>query len=265
MVASDRISAFDVVFSEGIPDKGKILSQMSLFWFNETSSEIKNHLITTDVDKYPEETKPYADDLKGRSMLVKKGKTVPYECVVRGYLEGSGWKEYQKNGTVCGHKLPKGLKRGDKLPEPIYTPATKEESGHDINITLEEMANMAGKEMTELLQGKSISVYKYAAEYLEPRGIILADTKFEFGEIDGEIILIDEILTPDSSRFWPKAKWKPGGPQASYDKQYLRDYLETLDWNKEYPAPTLPQDVIDHVGKIYMEIFTLVTGKNELA
>jgi len=267
-VASDRISAFDVIMSEPIPQKGQVLTSISLFWFdffskNEATKGIKNHLLTTDVEKYPEELKEYKEILKGRSMLVKKLNILPIECIVRGYLAGSGWKEYQKSKTVCDIPLPEGLRESEKLPKVLFTPSTKEESGHDINISPEKAADIVGKEMADKLAEYSINLYKSAAEYAAKRGIIIADTKFEFG-IDpknGELTLADEVLTPDSSRFWDVDLYTVGKSQDSFDKQFLRDWLETVDgWNKEYPAPTLPENIISGTNAKYLEAYKRLTG-----
>jgi len=263
-VATDRLSAFDVILPDPIPDKGKVLTQISLFWFDFLSDICPNHVVTGDVDEYPEELAPHRDELAGRSMIGVKADVVPVECVVRGYLAGSGWKEYQQSQSVCGIRLPKGLKLGSELPEPIFTPATKAASGHDENITQERVAKLVGKATARELASTSLAVYRKARDYARARGILLCDTKFEFGERDGELILIDELLTPDSSRFWPADEWKPGRPQPSFDKQYARDYLETLDWNKTPPAPKLPQKVIDGTRARYVEAYERLTGKQFL-
>lgn len=256
IVATDRISAFDVVMPDPIPDKGKILTQLSKFWFDFTKGVVSNHLISTDVDEFPEECQKYKEILHERSMLVVKADPLPIECVVRGYIYGSGWEEYKKTGKICGISLPKGLLESSILEEPIFTPATKAEIGkHDENITLEEMENIIGKAIAEKLKSLSIAIYKMARDYAEKRGIIIADTKMEFGLKDGQIILIDELLTPDSSRFWPKDEYKPGGPQKSFDKQYLRDYLISINWNKTPPAPALPKEVINKTREKYIEAF----------
>ena len=261
IVATDRISAFDVVMPNPIPNKGQILTQISKFWFKKTQSIIANHIIATEVDAYPEALKPYARILEGRSMLVCKAKPVPIECIVRGYLSGSGWKSYKESGTICGINLPGGLVESAKLPEPIFTPSTKEEGGkHDINIDFEEAASIIGKEVADKVREASIALYMRGLEIADPRGIIIADTKFEFGVCNGELILIDEILTPDSSRFWPKDTYIPGGPQNSFDKQYLRDYLIALNWDQKPPAPELPQDVVDNTRKKYMEALNRLTA-----
>ncbi len=259
LVASDRISAFDSVMPNGIPDKGKILTQISLFWFNFTKDIVPNHVISSNVDEYPEELKKYKDKLDQRSMIGKKTKSIPIECVVRGYFSGSGWKEYQKSGTVCGIKLPAGLKEADKLPEPIFTPSTKAESGHDENITQEQAIEVVGKETADFLKEKSLAIYKACADYADKKGVILADTKFEFGKVDNQIIVIDEMLTPDSSRFWPKDTYKPGGAQLSYDKQFVRDYLISIKWDKEPPAPPLSDEVVSKTREKYLEAFKKLT------
>lgn len=264
LVASDRISAFDSVMPNGIPDKGKILTQISMFWFELTKDIVKNHVISADVDQYPEELKKYRDKLEKRSMLGQKTKGIPIECVVRGYLSGSGWKEYQKSQSVCGVKLPAGLKESDKLPEPIFTPSTKAESGHDINISEKEAGDIVGKEIIDFLRDKSIAIYNKCADYADTKGIIIADTKFEFGQVNNEIIVIDEMLTPDSSRFWPKETYIPGGSQNSYDKQFVRDYLVSIKWDKEPPAPPLSEEVVTNTREKYLEAFRKVTGRKEL-
>ncbi|OGW26724.1 MAG: phosphoribosylaminoimidazolesuccinocarboxamide synthase [Nitrospirae bacterium GWC2_42_7] len=260
MVASDRISAFDVVLPNGIPGKGRLLTQISLYWFRQMEGIIKNHLIATEVNDYPEPCRKYRDQLEGRSMLVRKAEQLPVECIVRGYLSGSGWKEYQRSGTVCGIKLPAGLKESSRLETPIFTPSTKAEEGHDINITFEEMVKITGKEMAEKLRDASLNIYKKACDMAEKRGIIIADTKFEFGLYNGELILIDEILTPDSSRFWSKKVYEPGRGQDSYDKQIVRDYLLTLDWDQTYPGPTLPDHIVDKALERYKEIYQIIVG-----
>src|SRR5580700_3897153 len=244
IVATDRISAFDCVMPNGIPDKGKILTAISLFWFEKFKGRFENHLIAANVADYPQALKAYRDQIEGRSMLVRKAEVIPIECVARGYLAGSGWKEYQKTQTVCGIKLPAGLKQCQQLPEPIFTPATKEESGHDINIGFEETVQRIGEATANELRKRTLELYGSAAEYARERGVIIADTKFEFGRLpDGRLILIDEVLTPDSSRFWPLGEYSPGRDQASFDKQYVRNYLESADWDKNPPAPALPEDV----------------------
>ncbi len=254
-IATDRISAFDVVMSDPIPDKGRVLTQISLFWYRLMEPLIGNHLVTSDINKYPAELESYLPMLDGRSMIVKKAQTLPVECVVRGYISGSGWSSYQKTGEVCGIHLPEGLLESGKLPEIIFTPSTKAEIGeHDENITFEQTVFMVGRETAEKIKNLSIEIYRKGVEIAESLGIIVADTKFEFGISDGEIILIDEVLTPDSSRFWPKSDYKPGGAQKSYDKQYLRDYLSGLDWDKTPPAPELPENVVENTRKKYLEI-----------
>ena len=260
-VATDRISAFDYVLATGIPHKGRVLTQLSLFWFDFLKSITQNHLVTARVEEYPAHLRRYAEQLRGRSMLVVKADMVAIECVVRGYLSGSGWKEYKTTGAVCGIKLPPGMKESEKLPEPIFTPATKAASGHDENISFDEMVKRAGPEMSERLRDLSLKVYKAAAEYAVKRGIIIADTKFEFGNTAAGIVLGDEVLTPDSSRFWPADKYAPGRAQDSYDKQYVRDYLESIKWNKQPPAPALPDDVAARTSEKYMEAYRLVTGR----
>ena len=263
MVATDRISAFDVVMPDPIPDKGKILTQISLFWFDLMKPLLKNHIISSKTDDYPEECKKYADILEGRSMLVKKTNPLPVECVVRGYISGSGWKSYQESGRICGIKLPEGLKESEKLAEAIFTPSTKEEVGtHDVNIDFDEAVNLIGKDIAEKVKSLSYEIYKKGAEIAEEKGIIIADTKFEFGLIEDEIILIDEVLTPDSSRFWPKETYRPGGSQESFDKQYLRDYLLSINWDQKPPAPPLPEEVIDNTRNKYIEAFNELTGRN---
>ncbi|MHB0935114.1 MAG: phosphoribosylaminoimidazolesuccinocarboxamide synthase [Armatimonadota bacterium] len=261
-VATDRISAFDVVMPNGIPDKGRVLTQISLFWFEKLRAIAKNHLITADVRTYPPVLRPYAEQLEGRSMLVRRVQIQPIECIVRGYLSGSGWKEYQASGTVCGIKLPAGLRESDKLPEPIFTPSTKAESGHDQNITLQQAVTIVGERLAIQLQEASIKLYQAAADYARTRGIIIADTKFEFGlDAGGNLILADEVLTPDSSRFWDAATYQPGRAQDSFDKQYVRDYLETLDWKKEPPGPMLPDEVVEGTRARYLEAYQRLTGK----
>jgi phosphoribosylaminoimidazole-succinocarboxamide synthase len=259
-VASDRISAFDYVLATGIPRKGQVLTQLSLFWFDMLKKIVPNHLVTADVSRYPAELQKYASQLRGRSMLVVRAEMVTIECVVRGYLSGSGWKEYKANGSVCGIKLPAGLHESDKLPEPIFTPATKAVTGHDENISFEQMVNLAGKEMSEKLRDVSLKIYQTAADYAETRGIIIADTKFEFGQTSQGLTLADEVLTPDSSRFWPKDTYRPGGAQQSYDKQYVRDYLESIKWDKQPPAPALPPEVAAKTSEKYVGAYVQLTG-----
>jgi len=260
-VATDRISAFDYVLATGIPEKGRVLTQLSLFWFEFLKATVNNHLVTARVEDYPAPLKKYADDLRGRSMLVTKAQMVDIECVARGYLSGSGWKEYQQSGSVCGIRLPAGLKESDKLPEPIFTPATKALSGHDENISFEEMARRTGKELAEKLRDLTLNIYKKAADYAAGRGIIIADTKFEFGHTEKGLILADEVLTPDSSRFWPADKYQPGRAQESYDKQFVRDYLETIQWNKQPPAPALPPDVAQKTSEKYIQAYRVLAGR----
>ena len=261
MVATDRISAFDVVMPDPIPDKGKILTQISLFWFEMVKPLISNHVISSDVDSYPPPCKPYTETLRGRSMVVKKAEPLPIECVVRGYISGSGWKSYQDSGSICGIKLAEGLQESDKLPEPLFTPSTKEEMGnHDINIDFDEASRRIGNSLAGKVKDTSLAIYEKALRIADRQGIIIADTKFEFGLVNSDVILIDEVLTPDSSRFWPKASYKPGGPQESFDKQYVRDYLISLKWNKKPPAPSLPKDVIRNTRKKYLEAFDQLTG-----
>jgi phosphoribosylaminoimidazole-succinocarboxamide synthase len=260
-VATDRISAFDYVLATGIPEKGRVLTQLSLFWFDFLKDVVKNHLITANVDQYPAPLKKYADDLRGRSMLVTKAQMIDIECVARGYLSGSGWKEYQQTGAVCGIKLPAGLKESDKLPEPIFTPATKALTGHDENISIEEMAKRTGKELAEKLRDLTLKIYKTAADYAAGRGIIIADTKFEFGQTSQGLVLADEVLTPDSSRFWPADKYQPGKAQESFDKQFVRDYLEAIKWNKQPPAPSLPEDVARKTSEKYIEAYRILAGR----
>ncbi|HVN19260.1 MAG TPA: phosphoribosylaminoimidazolesuccinocarboxamide synthase [Dongiaceae bacterium] len=259
-VASDRISAFDYVLATGIPQKGRVLTQLSLFWFDFLKDLVPNHLATADINEYPAELQKYARQLRGRSMLVVTADMVTIECVVRGYISGSGWKEYKGNGSVCGIKLPAGLRESDKLPEPIFTPATKATTGHDENISFGRMVELAGAELSEKLRDLSIRIYKKAADYAETRGIIIADTKFEFGRTAKGLVLADEVLTPDSSRFWPMDKYHPGGAQESYDKQFVRDYLESIKWNKQPPAPGLPPEVAAKTSEKYIEAYTQLTG-----
>jgi len=261
MIATDRISAFDVVMPDPVPDKGKVLTQISLFWFDIMKELVPNHVITSNVDAYPKICKPYADILRGRSMLVKKAAPLPIECVVRGYLSGSGWKSYQKTRTVCGIHLPDGLIESDRLPEPLFTPSTKAEIGlHDENIDFDQAAKLIGKSLAERVKALSLAIYQKGVEIAGSKGIIIADTKFEFGLLGEELILIDEVLTPDSSRFWPKASYKPGGAQESFDKQFVRDYLLSIQWNQKPPAPKLPDHVIEGTLKKYSEALQLLAG-----
>ncbi len=259
IISTDRISCFDVILPNGIPDKGKVLTALSLFWFNLTKDIIPNHLISADVKDYPKEAQKYKEELQGRSMLVVKSQPLPVECVVRGYLSGSGWKEYQSSQSICGVKLPAGLKESDRLPEPIFTPATKEDHGHDMNVSQSHIEGVIGKPLADKLKEVSIALYKKAGDYASRRGIIIADTKFEFGMHNDKLILIDEVLTPDSSRFWPKDQYKPGKSQPSFDKQFVRDYLETLDWDKTPPAPQLPEDIIEKTRQKYWRALQLLT------
>ncbi|MBW2635159.1 MAG: phosphoribosylaminoimidazolesuccinocarboxamide synthase [Deltaproteobacteria bacterium] len=262
MVMSDRISAFDVIMPDPVPGKGKVLTQISLFWFEAMQALIENHIVASDVAQYPKACQPYAEDLFERSMIVRKAEPLPIECVVRGYISGSGWKSYQKSGDICGIKLPPGLTESDRLPEPIFTPSTKEELGqHDINIDFDAAVKMVAGDIAEKVRQLSIDIYKKGAEIADQKGIIIADTKFEFGLIGEDLILIDEVLTPDSSRFWPKDAYAPGGPQKSYDKQYLRDYLISIEWDKNPPAPSLPDDVIRNTIQKYREALTQLTGR----
>jgi len=262
IVSTDRISCFDVVLPTAIPYKGKVLTELSLFWFKFTEDIIPNHLISSKVNDYPKSLQKYKDILEGRSMLVKKTKPIAVECVVRGYLSGSGWKEYQKTQSICGIKLPKGLKESEKLPQAIFTPATKEDIGHDMNVSEEFIEKELGKEITQKLKEISLAIYNKASIYAESKGIIIADTKFEFGIYEGEIILIDEILTPDSSRFWPKDQYQPERPQVSFDKQFVRDYLESIGWDKTPPAPQLPLEIVEKTTQKYLEVLKRLTGKD---
>ncbi len=265
MVATDRISAFDVVMPEPIPDKGKILNQISLFWFKQMEPVVANHVVSGRVEDYPAECQPHAEILRGRSMLVKKTEPLPIECVVRGYISGSGWQSYQESQSICGIELPAGLKESDPLPEPIFTPSTKEEVGtHDINIDFDETCRRIGRPMAEKIRELSLAIYRKGKEFALQKGIIIADTKFEFGIYQDQVILIDEVLTPDSSRFWPQQTYRPGGPQQSFDKQYLRDYLTSIKWNKKPPAPHLPEDVIDNTRAKYLEALRLISGQSDV-
>jgi len=260
LVATDRISAFDVVLPNGIPGKGRLLTQISLYWFRQMEGIIKNHIVATEVRDYPAICRKYEDQLEGRSMLVKKAKPMPVECIVRGYLSGSGWKEYQKSGTVCKMKLSEGLVESSKLPDPIFTPSTKAEEGHDVNISFEEMVEIVGREAGEKLRYVSLKVYTRARDLAEKKGIIIADTKFEFGMFNNELIFIDEVLTPDSSRFWSANTYQPGKGQDSYDKQIIRDYLLSLDWDQTYPGPVLPDNIVEKAIARYKEIYEIITG-----
>jgi len=262
IVATDRMSAFDVVMPNPIPDKGRVLTQLSRFWFDLTREIISNHVISTKVEEYPQECRAYQEDLRDRSMLVVKTEVLPVECVVRGYLAGSGWEEYQKTGEICGISLPKGLVESSKLEEPIFTPSTKAEQGlHDENISFKKMEEIVGKDLAQRLRAVTVAVYQKARDFAEHRGILIADTKMEFGIKDGKLILIDELLTPDSSRFWPKDGYRPGGSQKSFDKQFLRDYLLSIKWNKTPPAPELPEDIIKKTREKYLEAYERLVGR----
>jgi len=260
-IATDRISAFDYVLSTGIPHKGRVLTQISLFWFDFLKEVVPNHLVTADVNRYPAEVRHYADQLRGRSMLVQRAEMFPVECVVRGYLSGSGWKEYRASGSVCGIKLPTGLRESEQLPEPIFTPATKATTGHDENISFEHMSQLVDPEDARRLRDLSLAIYKKAADYAREKGIIIADTKFEFGRTAAGITLADEVLTPDSSRFWPAEKYEAGMSQQSFDKQYVRDYLEEIRWNKQPPAPALPAEVARKTSEKYVQAYRQLTGR----
>ena len=261
IVATDRISAFDYILATGIPDKGRVLTQLSIFWFDFLRDVTPTHFLTAQLNEYPEPLPQFADQLEGRSMLVKRAKMVEIECVARGYLSGSGWKEYQQQGTVCGIPLPKGLRESDKLPEPIFTPATKAQTGHDENVSFEHVVSLIGEDLTKRLRDLTLEIYGRAAKYAETKGIIIADTKFEFGFVGDELVLGDEVLTPDSSRFWPAETYKPGGAQFSFDKQYVRDYLESIRWNKQPPAPGLPEEVAAKTGEKYRQAYRALTGR----
>jgi phosphoribosylaminoimidazole-succinocarboxamide synthase len=264
-LATDRISAFDCILGSGIPCKGRVLTQMSLFWFEYLKDWTPSHLVTADVNSYPEELQSFRKQLDGRSMLVEKAEMIPVECVARGYISGSGWKEYKERGTVCGISLPLGLREGDRLPEPIFTPATKAQSGHDMNVPFSEVVKSIGQELAETLRDLTLAIYARAAAYALKHGIILADTKFEFGFVGPQLVLADEVLTPDSSRYWPADRYEPGGAQFSFDKQYVRDYLETLTWDKQPPGPPLPDSVVQKTSEKYQEAFTRLTGRNLFA
>ena len=261
IVSTDRVSAFDVVMPNPIPDRGKVLTQLSVFWFGQTGDIVPNHLISADLGSFPESVRNQADVVEGRSMLVRRAKRIDIECVARGYISGSAWSEYKKQGTACGIKLPEGLVESQQLPEPIFTPATKADTGHDENISFERLVEIVGGPLAEQLRDVTLKVYSYAAKVALEKGIIIADTKMEFGELDGKLILIDELLTPDSSRFWDAAQYQPGKTPASFDKQYLRDWLERSDWNKEPPAPELPADVVANTRRRYVEALERLTGK----
>jgi phosphoribosylaminoimidazole-succinocarboxamide synthase len=258
IVATDRLSAFDVILPTPIPDKGRVLTQLSLFWFHLLREVIRNHVVS--ATKFPPPFDAYGEELAGRSMLVRKTQPLPIECVVRGYVSGSGWKDYQATGKICGIALPTGLRESERLPEPMFTPATKVATGHDENISFERAASLVGKERAEEVRAISLEIYRRAAEYAEPRGILLADTKFEFGVLDDELMWIDEALTPDSSRFWPAAQYKPGGAQPSFDKQFVRDYLEGMHWPKTPPGPELPEEVVSATRAKYREAYRILTG-----
>ncbi len=261
IVATDRISAFDVVMDDPIPDKGKILTQMSLFWFEKIRHIVDNHIKAHEPEQYPQQCQKYADQLKGRSMLVKKAETLPIECIVRGYITGSGWKEYLEKGSVCGIELPKGLKESEQLPEPIFTPSTKAEGGlHDENISFDRASEIVGREVAERVRDLSLQIYEFGREYAAKRGIVIADTKFEFGIHEGKLIIIDEVLTPDSSRFWPADEYEPGRSQKSFDKQFLRDYLLEIKWPKKPPPPELPPEIVKKTRERYLEALNLLTG-----
>jgi phosphoribosylaminoimidazole-succinocarboxamide synthase len=261
IVATDRISAFDYILGSGIPEKGRVLTQMSLFWFDFLRDVTPNHLITADVNEYPASLRAFDEQLRGRSMLVHRAKMIDVECVARGYLCGSGWKDYQSTGGVCGIPLPEGLQDGSKLPEPIFTPATKAQSGHDENISFENVVATLGEELARELRRRTLAIYSAAADYAATKGIFLADTKFEFGFVGDTLVLGDEVLTPDSSRFWPAATWKPGGAQISFDKQYVRLYLEQIGWNKQPPAPSLPEEVARTTSEKYQEAYRILAGR----
>lgn len=267
MVATDRISAYDVVLGTAVPDKGRVLTQLSSFWFGRTGRIVGNHMVSTDPAGYPEQLRAHAELLAGRSMLVRRTKPIPIECVARGYLSGSGWKEYQRDGRVCGVQLPPGLRESDRLPEPIFTPATKAETGHDVNISEAEAGRLVGPDLVARLRALTLALYEHGAAHAAAQGIIVADTKFEFGIVDGqgnrdELLLIDEVLTPDSSRFWPAERYEAGGPQPSFDKQYVRDYLDGIEWDRKPPAPTLPDDVVANTRLKYVEAYRLLAGRD---
>jgi phosphoribosylaminoimidazole-succinocarboxamide synthase len=262
IVASDRISAFDYILPTGIPDKGRVLTQLSIFWFDFLRDLTPTHFLTADIEEYPQPLRKYRDQLEGRSMLVKRADMVEIECVARGYISGSGWKEYQQQGTVCGIALPRGLRESDKLPEPIFTPATKAQTGHDENVSFEHVVSLIGEDLAKRLRDLTLEIYTRAARYAETKGIIIADTKFEFGFVGGELVLGDEVLTPDSSRFWPAETYRPGGPQFSFDKQFVRDYLESIRWSKQPPAPPLPEEVSGKTSEKYRQAYRVLTGRD---
>jgi phosphoribosylaminoimidazole-succinocarboxamide synthase len=260
IVATDRISAFDYILPTGIPDKGKVLTQLSIFWFDFLRDVTPTHFLSANVDEYPQPLPSFRGQLEGRSMLVKRAKMLEIECVARGYISGSGWKEYKQQGTVCGIRLPAGLKESDKLPEPIFTPSTKAQSGHDENVSFETVVSLIGEDLARRLRELTLSIYSRAAKYAETRGVIIADTKFEFGFVGDELVLGDEVLTPDSSRFWPAESYQPGGAQFSFDKQFVRDYLESIHWNKQPPAPPLPAEVAERTSEKYRQAYKAITG-----
>ena len=261
IVATDRISAFDYILASGIPDKGRVLTQLSIFWFDFLRGVTPTHFLTAQVDEYPSPLPQFRDQLDGRSMLVKRARMIDIECVARGYLSGSGWKEYREHGTVCGIPLPAGLRESDRLPEPIFTPATKAQSGHDENVSFAHVVSLIGESLAARLRDLTLEIYHRAARYAETKGIIIADTKFEFGFVDDTLVLGDEVLTPDSSRFWPADTYQPGGPQFSFDKQYVRDYLESIHWNKQPPAPALPEEVAEKTSEKYRQAYRILTGR----
>jgi phosphoribosylaminoimidazole-succinocarboxamide synthase len=261
IVASDRLSAFDYVLPTPIPDKGRVLTQLTLFWLGLLSDLVPNHFVSANVDDYPSQFHGYRDQLEGRSMLVHRAKMIDVECVARGYVSGSGWKDYRKDGRICGIPLPQGLRESDRLPEPIFTPATKAQSGHDENISFDAASGLIGDSLAKQVRDLTLKIYLRASDYAATRGILIADTKFEFGFAGDQLVLADEVLTPDSSRFWPRASYQPGGPQPSFDKQYVRDYLESIHWNKQPPAPPLPADVIQRTSEKYREAYRVLTGK----
>jgi phosphoribosylaminoimidazole-succinocarboxamide synthase len=261
IVATDRISAFDYILATGIPDKGRVLTQLSVFWFDFVREITPTHFLSADCGEYPAPLGQFRDQLEGRSMLVKRARMIEVECVARGYLAGSGWKEYRQSGTVCGIPLPPGLQESDKLPEPIFTPSTKAQTGHDENVPFDAVVAVVGQDLARRLRNLTLAIYGHAAEYAAARGVIIADTKFEFGFVDDQLVLADEVLTPDSSRFWPAETWRPGGPQPSYDKQYVRDYLESIHWNKQPPAPPLPAKVAGKTSEKYQQAYRALTGK----
>jgi phosphoribosylaminoimidazole-succinocarboxamide synthase len=261
IVATDRLSAFDYVLPTPIRDKGKVLTALTLFWLEQLRDVVRNHFVSADISDYPPEFHPFRDQLEGRSMLVHRARMIEVECVARGYVSGSGWKDYRREGRICGIELPAGLMESDQLPEPIFTPASKASSGHDENISFETVARQTGEPLAARLRDLTLAIYQRAAGYAETRGIVIADTKFEFGFADDDLVLADEVLTPDSSRFWPRASYRPGGPQPSYDKQYVRDYLESIHWDKKPPAPALPPEVMERTSEKYREAYRVLTGK----